>query len=345
VPESSVILLWPAQFGTVPGVKWKALGAQLVRARRGARTQKQLSQELGYQSNVVFAWENERDEPSARVFFRLAEHTGMVGDLSAFLRGDDCLDLSSRENLCRFLRGLMGNRKVGDLATQMQRDRHAVGRWIRGQTEISLGDLLNFVEVTTLGVYDFLAAYVNPSDLPEAKEGYELLSAARESARQKPWSHAIVHMVELPSYQALPKHEPGWFASRLGITTQDEMDCLQLLVKMGQLYENAGLYRSTRTIAVDTRRDPEATRQLASFWMKEGAERVLKPGNGRFAFNTFAINARDLVRVKELQSEYFRQLRALVADSQPAEAVAVATFQLFPLFEEVVSTEKSRKKS
>jgi len=114
---------------------------------------------------------------------------------------------------------------------------------------------------------------------------------------------------------------------------------------MGQLSECEGLYRSTRTIAVDTRRDPEATRQLASFWMKEGSERVLVEGNGRFAFNTFAISARDLLIAKELQSEYFRKLRALVADSEPTEAVAVATFQLFPLFEEAGPALRAKKKS
>lgn len=326
-------------------MNWKSLAAQLVRARRGARTQKQLSRELGYQSNVVFAWENERDEPNARAFFRMVQSTGKRGELSAFKRRDEDLDLSCKEDLTTFLKDLAEKRKVGDLAEQMQRDRHAVGRWLRGQTEISLGDLLHFVEVTTLGVYDFLAAFVDPCELPEAKEGYELLAAARESARQKPWSHAIVHMVDLPSYQCLKKHESGWFASRLGITTQDESDCLNLLVKMGQLSECEGLYRSTRTIAVDTRRDPEATRQLASFWMKEGSERVLVEGNGRFAFNTFAISARDLLIAKELQSEYFRKLRALVADSEPTEAVAVATFQLFPLFEEAGPALRAKKKS
>jgi hypothetical protein len=68
--------------------------------------------------------------------------------------------------------------------------------------------------------------------------------------------------------------------------------------------------------------------------MKEGAERVLTPGRGRFAFNTFALSKRDLTVARELQSEYFQKLRALVAESEPAEAVAVATFQYFPLFEE-----------
>lgn len=309
------------------------MAAQLVRARRGARTQKQLSRLLGYQSNVVFAWENGRDVPSARAFFRLAKMAGPPADPSTFL-GHACPDLCERSGVAAFMKELLGSFKMAQIGHQLGRDRHAVGRWLRAQTDVSLPELLHFVEVTTLRIYDFLAVYVDPSDLPEAASGYALLEAARESARQMPWSHAIVHMAELPSYRALPAHERGWFASRLGISTQDEEECLALLVEMGQLRYDGCTYLGTQSINVDTRRDPVATRQLASFWMREGAERVLTPGRGRFAFNTFALSKKDVAKAKDLQSEYFQKLRNLVAGSEPAEAVAVATFQFFPLFEE-----------
>jgi hypothetical protein len=314
-------------------VDFQRLAAQLVRQRRGARTQKQLSRALGYQSNVVFAWENGRDVPSARAFFRLVERTGPAVDYDSFL-GGPCPELTDRQGISAFLKLLLGKTKLADIGLALGRDRHAVGRWMRGQTEISLYELLHFVEITSLRVHDFLALFVDPGELEEAAPGYRLLEAARQSAREMPWSHAIVHMAELPSYQKLAQHERGWFASRLGISMQDESACLSLLVRMGQLQDTEGKYRPTRTINVDTRRDPIATRELASFWMKEGAERVLTPGKGRFAFNSFAVSAKDLARAKDLQSEYFRQLRALVAESQPAEAVCVATFQLFTLFEE-----------
>lgn len=312
---------------------FEKLAAELVRARRGARTQKQLSRLLGYQSNVVFAWENRRDVPTARAFFRLAQLAGAPFDAATFL-GKPTPDLTDRPGVAAFMREMMGSLKMAQIGTQLGRDRHAVGRWLRGQTDVSLPELLHFIEVTTLRVLDFLAIFSDPAELPEAASAYRLLEAARESARQMPWSHAIVHMVELPSYRKLGAHERGWFASRLGISTQDEEACLSLLVKMGQLIFAEEKYRGTRSINVDTRRDPVATRELASFWMKEGAERVLTPGRGRFAFNTFALSKKDLAFARELQSEYFQKLRALVAESEPAEAVAVATFQFFPLFEE-----------
>lgn len=314
-------------------MKWSELATQLVRVRRGARTQKQLSRALGYKSNVVFAWEAGRDVVTASAFFRLVERTGPPPDLESFL-GRTPPDMRRKQGVAEFLKELLGKRTASEISEQLGRDRHAVGRWLRGQTEVPLGDCLQFIEITTLRIYDFLALFVDPAELPEAAPGYKLLEAARESARQMPWSHAIVHMVELPSYRKLNCHERGWFASRLGISTQDEDACLALLVQTGQLRREGNRFLGTKSINVDTRRDPLATRELASFWMKEGAKRVLSPGQGRFAFNTFALSAKDVVRAKELQSEYFRQLRALVAESEPAEAVAVATFQFFPLYED-----------
>jgi hypothetical protein len=255
--------------------------------------------------------------------------------------GRPSFDLTSREGVASFMKELLGSLTMGRVGVQIGRDRHAVGRWLRGQTDVSLPELLHFIEVTTLRVLDFLSIFVDPAELPEAAPSYRLLEAARESARQMPWSHAIVHMVELPSYRALTHHERGWFASRLAISTQDEDACLKLLVKMGQIHFSEEKYYATKSINVDTRRDPVATRQLASFWMTEGAKRVLTPGQGRFAFNTFALSHRDLARAKELQSEYFQKLRSLVAESQPAEAVAVATFQFFPLFEEAETAKEA----
>jgi hypothetical protein len=65
--------------------------------------------------------------------------------------------------------------------------------------------------------------------------------------------------------------------------------------------------------------------------MKIGAERVLTPGAGNFAFNVFGVSAADLERLRALQREYFAELRTIISRSDPTEHVAVATFQLFPL--------------
>lgn len=309
---------------------------ELIQRLRGARTQAALSRALGFRSNVLFAWESGRDAPAMPKFFALLARVGHspVAWLRGFGRGDVDESLPPKELVASFLRSLATHRKVSDLAGELSVSRYVVSRWLSGQTEVELPDFLRVVEALTLSGLDLLALLVDPAELPSAAIAWNRLAAARRSARERPWSHAIVHMVELPSYRGLSRHEPGWFGSRLGISQTEERECLDLLVELGRLSFDGCVYRGTGALAVDTRPDPASTRELAAFWMQQGVERVRIPGAGRFGFNVFGIRHADLERLRDLQSRYFAELRAIVADSEPTEAVAVATFQLFPLVEE-----------
>jgi len=322
---------------TASAIDWQKAAAELVRELRGARTQKALSRALGYRSNVVFSWESGRDVPSATVLVDLLVKVGRDPRswLVDFGRGDVPEEVSSASHLAAYATSLNKGRSLKELSQVLDQSRYVVSRWLSGKTEIPLPEFLRFVDVTTLSALDLVALLVNPAALPAIAPHYERLQAARRSAQEKPWSHAIVHMVELPSYRELPVHEVGWFASRLNIGLREEAQCLELLVQMGRLTFDGVRYQGTGALAVDTRPDPEATRRLAAFWMHEGAERVLVSGSGRYAFNAFGISKKDLERLGELQRRYFAELRAIVADSPRTEAVAVATFQLFHLAREV----------
>jgi hypothetical protein len=50
-----------------------------------------------------------------------------------------------------------------------------------------------------------------------------------------------------------------------------------------------------------------------------------------FSYNLFAISERDYERLRELHLAYFRELRSIVAASQPAERVVLAHLSLLPL--------------
>lgn len=315
------------------GMNYSALSRELIRALRGARTQAALSRGLGYRSNVLFAWESGRDEPQLSRFLSLLRLLGRSPEewTQSFGRGQPEADLSCPQALSRYLQSLRGGRSIKELATLMNRSRYVVSRWLSGATEISLASFLELVEVTTLASLDLLALLCDPRELPSSRDAFLRLEAARRSAVERPWSHAIVHMVELAEYAELGCHQPGWFASRLGISQREEQECLDLLTELGRLTHEGGRYRTTDSLSVDVRPAPEATRKLASFWMKQGAERILAPGSGRYGFNTFGVSKADLERLKRLQSQYFAEMRAIIASSGSTETVCVATFQLFEL--------------
>jgi hypothetical protein len=84
-------------------------------------------------------------------------------------------------------------------------------------------------------------------------------------------------------------------------------------------------------MAVDTRRDAASGRRLKAHWARVGLDRVDTDTEGLFSYNVFTVSAADLERLRELHLGYFRALRALVAESSPAERVVVANVQLFAL--------------
>jgi hypothetical protein len=53
------------------------LGAELIRALRGKRSQMALSRRLGYKTNVVYLWEAQKGAPTGVGFLRLAERVGV----------------------------------------------------------------------------------------------------------------------------------------------------------------------------------------------------------------------------------------------------------------------------
>ncbi len=315
------------------------LASQLIRRLRGRRSQMALSKRLGSRSNVLYNWESGESAPTTARFFSLLDTTGRRPHdaLRPYLANSDvvnCLDLTTAEGVAALFRELRGKRTLAQLSEAVGRDRFAVSRWLSAKTEPKLPDFLAYFEATTLSLIDFLAGLVDPEELDEAAERWRALQASRRSARELPWSHAILRGVDLQTYQSLPKHRPGFFASQLGLTLNDEKRCLELLCQTGDLVWDGTHYKSAESLTVDTGRDPETTRRLAGFWMEQGAGRVVARGEGHFAFNVFGVSRQDLDQLKELQRAYFAELRAIVARSESTERVVVATYQLFPLLGE-----------
>ena len=96
------------------------------------------------------------------------------------------------------------------------------------------------VEITLGGV-----PIVDPQALPSARAAWRLLQGARQAAYEEPWSHAVLRALELDEYQALPAHEPGWIARRLGISEALERRSLDDLLGSGQAQPSGGRYVPT----------------------------------------------------------------------------------------------------
>jgi transcriptional regulator with XRE-family HTH domain len=306
---------------------------ELIRALRGKRPQLALSRRLGLQSNVVYRWESGRAWPTAQQFFQLARVTArkIAEPLARFAQTSPTLALETAAGTAALLTALAQPFTVNELAQRVGVSRFVVSRWLAGKSAIRLPELLAFVEATTLRVLDFVTIFCDPQQLPSMAAAFRRLSAARSTAYDAPWSHAVLRALELEGYRMLARHQPGWIAARIGISRQEEDRCLALLSTSGQITRRRGRYVVTERTVVDTGVDLEKRRALRAFWSNTAVERLTRGDAGVFGFNVFAIAEADIEKLTALYVEFFGKMRALVDASKPSERVLLFATQIVGL--------------
>ena len=321
-------------------IDYSRLAAELIRALRGKRSQVALSRRLGYKTNILYIWEAQKGAPTGAGFLELAQSVGVDvrHALEQFYRAPppwfEQHAPTSVLGVAALLLDLRGTSTLVDTARKLRVSRFALARWLKGDAEPRLPDFLQLIEVASLRLLDFVALLADPAGVPCLAARWEELQMARRAAYQRPWSHAILHALGLAQYQALSAHEPGWLARTLGLSLEEEIASLELLASTGQIELFAGKWRVHHTLTVDTRKDPEAARHLKAWWAQVGSERFLAGASGVFSYNLFGVSNADLKRIEALQRAYFRELRNIVALSEPVENIAVVNLQLFSLLGE-----------
>lgn len=316
---------------------YSKVAAELIRALRGKRSQMALSRRLGYKTNVVYIWEAQKGAPTAAGFFHLAQRVGLDAEAAIctfYRRRPGWLDHyqpHTPDGVATLLEDLKGKRTLVETASELRSSRYALARWLSGEAEPRLPDFLEAIEVTSLRLLDFVASFVDPALLPSLEKSWHKLQEARRAAYEMPWSHAVLRALELEQYQRLPRHEDGWLARKLGLSRELEQQALTLLENTGQIQFEDGHWQIVETQTIDTRSDPIAARQLKAWWFQVGRERFLSNATGVFSYNLFGVSNKDLARLEELQRAHFRELRSIVAQSEPVETVAVVNLQLFTL--------------
>jgi len=313
----------------------EAVSSELVRALRGDRSQTALSRRLGYSSNVLYTWESGRRWPSASQLFRLIERTGRApaDAWTGFAVELDGVDLTTREGVAELLAALRGGARVTDVAQRCGVSRFAASRWLRGQAEPRLPELLLLIEALTLRLADFLAALVDPEALPSARDHWRELGVRRRVAFTHPWSQAVLRELETERYRRSRGRQShaGWLSRRLGIEEERAEAALGALRDAG-LIRYAGGRWVTEPIAVDTSTASiEARRNLKAHWASVGRERLLRDADGQFSWSVFAVSETDYERIRALHVKYMQSLRQIIDESDPSEVVAVVNVQLFRL--------------
>lgn len=324
----------------IPEISTEEVSRELVCQLRGTRSQVALSKRLRFATNVVYAWESGRRYPELSVFFRVAEAAGIpvkervlgfLEDAPGELRSSSFTSPRAVQRIVTLLVGQLSKLEVAERAGV---DRTTIARWLAGKTEPRLPQFLRLIDVTTQRLLEFIGLFVNPIELRATNAAYMALLAQQNLAYDLPFSHAILRALELESYSALRRHQPGFLGQKIGIGLEEEKKYLLALAKAGQIGWSGSHWVVQRVLTVDTRQDPQRNRQLKLHWAKTGLERLAastSSPDALFSFNLFAISEASFRRIRELHLEYYERVRSIVEESREADRVVLMNLQLIPL--------------
>jgi hypothetical protein len=176
-----------------------------------------------------------------------------------------------------------------------------------------------------------VALVVDPAQVPAVRDGWRALTAARQAAYSSPWCHAVLRLLETERMAALRRVSDADIAAELGLSIVETRAALELLESTGQIERLQQGWRVKQTLNVDLAADPEAVQRLKAWAAEIGLRRITSGSEGLYSYNLFCVSEADYQKLQSLHRAYFRQLRAIVAESTPSERVVMANLQLFSL--------------
>jgi transcriptional regulator with XRE-family HTH domain len=306
------------------------VASQLLRALRGRRSQRAFARRLGYRANPITDWEHGRRYPTAAEALRAAARAGK-DVASAFQRFTPRVPLRQSRTgfeLGDWLTRLAGHSSIAALARVTGHSRGSITRWLTGASHPRLPAFLRLVDALTGRTPELVAELVSITEVPALAARYETIVAAKRVAFDEPWSEAILRLLEIGDPDS-PDADPSQrSAARLGISAEQAARCLEALVRARVIQRDGPRYR-TRPLSVDTSGDPQAMRRLRHHWANVAGARALDPGpDDWLAYNVISCNDADLVRIRELLTATFREVRAIVSASEPPQTAALINMHL-----------------
>lgn len=311
---------------TSPTLDFQALSTEWVRAMRGERSQTALSRRLGYRTNVIYRWESGARSPTASEALLLARRVGVdpVQAMKAFSHSYGVSEIATGiepEPLAAWLRALCTARPQKEIAERSGISRSRVSRILGGQSRITWCDLLRLIEAATRRVLAFIGGFVDPAKLPSASRAWARDEAFRRLAVEHPMSEALLALLRLESYRALPAHDDGWLAARLRIPEEEVRAALRALSRAGLVRRVRGRYRLARpwSVEMETVHGPRV--RSAPMWMRRIADLDLPGTRGHYV--VFDCTKSELARMIDIWTKAYHECREILDASRGAEVAGV----------------------
>ena len=191
---------------------------------------------------------------------------------------------------------------------------------VSGRARGRLPEVMALVDAMTGRLPDLVGALVPIEEVQELAREAEVRRAFARLAISHPWSPAASAWLDtrdkVPMQTAAAE-----LAKATGIPEETSQALLDEMVRTGAALRVRGQLQPAPPATVEVRATAEDLRLVRAHWANVSATRVAEATPGDlFSFNVFAIGRDDLERVKDAQRRFYREVRAIVAESPPEVA-------------------------
>lgn len=317
----------------MPNIIYESAARQFLRAIRGKRSQVAFSRRLGYRGNVCAKWEGGHRFPTFAETLRAAERAGL--DVPAALQRfhEASAPTWDPEQPQLWFTSLQGSTRQADLARRAELSRQQVGRMLSGRSRGRLPEVLALIDAMTGRLHDLIGALVPIEKVSAIAHEAQIRGALASLAITHPWSPAAQTWLESKGKvrAVTAARELG---AALGIEEAEADALIEAMVRSGAAVRKRGKLMPAPPMTVEVRATAEELQKIRAHWARVSAERVERQEKDLFSFNVFAVGRDDLERVRDAQRRFYREVRAIIAESPPEVAamlvVHTAAFEAEP---------------
>ncbi len=226
--------------------------------------------------------------------------------------------------VCGWLQALKGGASQLDLAEQTGLSRHQIGRWLRGDAQPRVPDLLRLVDGCTGRMPDLVGALVSIEQVPAVRERAAAQKEAGRLLHEFPWSPAVLTLLgtsDGASTEALEE--------RLGLPTGTLRATVEAMVRAGLLKEHRGRVRPAQHLTSTARGTDEDRHRAREHWTRVALQRL---GQGEtddvVGYNVLCVSRADMQRIRQRYRAFFREVRSMVAASHPTQTAGLLLVHL-----------------
>ncbi len=313
-------------------MKYEVIQKEILTAMRANRSQTFVSRRLGFKHNQVYRWESGRVTISWKDFARFSKVCGK--NLPLTLK--ELFNFQGEPgDYAALLQLLIGEIKRKEICKLLGTSAYRLRKWLSGELSPSFVEMLKLFDQFKRQLTDFVFALGVIDNVKSLGDQTSMKMRLLALHRERPYAGILLHAFDLRAYVEMKQHEPGWAASRIGISLEDEIATLECLTTLGLISFKNGKYRTQPTqLHIDSSADFSCFRKTRRYWLQRAIDHIegmkSPTRDNLFGYLSYSCSESARLAIVEKYSQFLAGVRFIVEnDTEDAELVQLLNIQIF----------------